>query len=148
MKGLAHLITGADASLRSESALGSRRRPVCEFFQRDSPNPPCSPKSLPVAFPRSDMFKSAVVSACLMMTGKFAGLGVHGGNVPRDQRPPTLESESPAAYRVLKAARVDFHNSRANGRLVPASTPSGWRRVEPQRRMVFRKNRTLPVSGR
>jgi hypothetical protein len=24
-----------------------------------------------------------------MMTGKFAGLGVYGGNVPRDQRPPT-----------------------------------------------------------
>jgi hypothetical protein len=27
-----------------------------------------------------------VVSDCLMMTGKFAGLGMYGGNVPRDQR--------------------------------------------------------------
>jgi hypothetical protein len=32
------------------------------------------------------MFKSAVSSDCLMMTGKFAGLGVYGGNVSRDQR--------------------------------------------------------------
>jgi hypothetical protein len=59
------------------------------FSTRAAPNPPCSPKSLPVAFARSNMFKSAVVSDCLMMTGKFAGLGVHGGHVPRDQRPPT-----------------------------------------------------------
>ena len=32
-----------------------------------------------------------------------------------------------SVYRVLKAARTDFNGSRANGRLVPASTPNGWR---------------------
>jgi DNA invertase Pin-like site-specific DNA recombinase len=32
-----------------------------------------------------------------------------------------------SVYRVLKAARTDFNGSRANGRLVPASRPSGWR---------------------
>jgi len=42
-----------------------------------------------VAFARSDIFKAAAVSDCLMMTGKFAGLGLYGGHVPRDQRPPT-----------------------------------------------------------
>jgi DNA invertase Pin-like site-specific DNA recombinase len=31
-----------------------------------------------------------------------------------------------SVYRVLKASRVDFRNSRANGKLVPASTPNGW----------------------
>ena len=34
--------------------------------------PTCSPKSLPMAFARVNMFKSAVVSDCLMMAGKFA----------------------------------------------------------------------------
>jgi hypothetical protein len=44
-------------------------------------------KSPSVAFARVNMFKSAVVSDCLMMTGKFAGHGLYGGHVPRDQRP-------------------------------------------------------------
>jgi len=56
---------------------------------RRAPPPPCSPKSLPVAFARSDMFKGVAVSGCLMMTGKFAGLCVYGGNGPQDQRSPT-----------------------------------------------------------
>jgi len=46
-------------------------------------------KSPSVAFARVNMFKSAVVSDCLMMTGNFAGLCVYGGNVPQGQRPPT-----------------------------------------------------------
>jgi DNA invertase Pin-like site-specific DNA recombinase len=32
-----------------------------------------------------------------------------------------------SVYRVLKAARTDFNGSRANSKLVPASTRSGWR---------------------
>ena len=44
------------------------------FFDTSStPQPLCSPKSLPVAFARSDMFKDVAVSDCLMMTGKIAG---------------------------------------------------------------------------
>ena len=38
----------------------------------EPPKPQCSPKSLPMAFARSDMFKSAVVSDCLK-SGNFAG---------------------------------------------------------------------------
>ena len=46
------------------------------FSTPTAPNPPCSRKSLPGAFARVNMFKSVVVSDYLMMTGKFAGLGV------------------------------------------------------------------------
>ena len=46
------------------------------FSTRAAPQPPYSPKGPPVAFARSDMFKNAVVRDGLMMTGKFAGLGV------------------------------------------------------------------------
>ena len=59
------------------------------FFDTNSTQPVISsPESLPMAFVQSDMFTSAVVSDSLK-SGKFAGLGVYGGSVPRDQRPPT-----------------------------------------------------------
>jgi hypothetical protein len=40
-----------------------------------------------------------------LMTGKFAGLGVYGGNVPRDQV-PQLGIGVASVYRGLKTARV------------------------------------------
>jgi len=58
-------------------ALESRSRTVHAFFDTNStPTPPHSPKSLPVAFARSDVFKEVAVSDCLMMNGTISGLGV------------------------------------------------------------------------
>jgi hypothetical protein len=66
---------GADNAFALGKGLGSRSRPVHAFLQIGSGHTLCSPKSLPVAFPRSDMFKDMAVSDYLT-SGKFAGLGV------------------------------------------------------------------------
>ena len=65
---------GSVPPLRSELAIGSRSRPAHAFFDMNSAQPPCSPESLPVAFARSDVFKSAVAPVGLMI-GNFSDLG-------------------------------------------------------------------------
>jgi hypothetical protein len=58
----------------SESAIGSRRMPAHAFFDTNTASTSMFSKSPSVAFARVNMFKSAVVSDCLMI-GNFSDLG-------------------------------------------------------------------------